>query len=189
MTPDQVIDAVLRREFERGVRTWAAAKARQMSGDRGGLTRGGITALAWGEYKGWHRPATEVELNAIAEADARAFYRKRYIDNPGFGSIRNDALQAQVIDFGVNSGPARAIRWLQRVLQVPVTSVLDERTRKALDFYPSKLVNDALVAARLYMVDDVTDHDDDEKKFEEGWENRALEFFLSRPYDGEGEAA
>lgn len=66
------------------------------------------------------------------------------------------------------------------MLGVPVTGVLDDRTRKALNLYPPRLVNDALVAARLYMVDDFTDSHLEQKQFEEGLESRALSFFLSR---------
>ena len=171
MTLDQVISDVLKRE----------GGFVDDPADRGGATNMGITAAVLGEWRKLGRVATRAEVAALTEPEARAIYMKRYVIDPGFGTIADDALCAQLVDFGVVSGPARAIRWLQRVLNVPATGLMDAATKAAFAAMPSRLVNDALVAARLYMIDDITDGDATQKKYEEGWENRALAFFLSRP--------
>jgi len=148
--------------------------------DRGGATKYGITARVLGEWRRLTRAATRAEVQALDLPEATAIYRQRYVIGPGFDTLP-DPLRVQLVDFGVNSGPARAVRWLQRVLGVPVTGALDAPTRATLDASPARLVNDALVAARLYMIDDLTDGDPTQKRFEEGLESRALTFFLSRP--------
>lgn len=180
MTDQEVIAGILQREgrFRPAVKrpdsTWDAA------------TMFGITAPTYGEWKGYGRPATVAELKAMPIADAHAIYSKRYILDPGFtaAAIPFEPLRAQLVDFGVNSGPTRAVRWLQRVLAVPVTGLLDARTRTALTAYPGRLINDALVAARLYMIDRTVDTGGMRREDEEGVESRALTFFLSRPEAG-----
>lgn len=149
--------------------------------DTGGPTNMGITAATLGIWRHLGRHATRDEVRKLQEPEARAIYYKRYVMDPGFDKLAFEPLIAQMVDFGVTSGPPRAIRWLQRVLGVPVTGLLDDRTGKALNLYPPRLVNDALVAARAFMVDAVTDSHLEDKQFEEGWESRALSFFLSRP--------
>ena len=146
--------------------------------DTGGPTNYGITAGVLGEWRRLGRPASREEVKKLTVGEARDIYRKRYVLNPGFTRIPNDALRAQMVDFGVNSGPARAIRWLQRAIGVPVTGVLDAQTLEAVSLIPPRVVNNALVAARLKMIDDWTDGDQGQKVFEEGIESRALSFFL-----------
>lgn len=153
--------------------------------DTGGPTKYGITSTTLGMWRKLGRRATVAEVRALSQAEALDIYRRRYVIDPGFDRISYLPLRAQLIDFGVNSGPARAIRWLQRVLRMPPTGVLDEALLEALYFLDTQqalpIVNDALVAARLYMIEMVTDADDSQKQFEEGWEGRALHFFLARP--------
>jgi lysozyme family protein len=146
--------------------------------DKGGPTKYGITANAWGLEKHWGRQATRDEVSAITEAQARDFYQRRYLDQSPFRRVAFEPLRVQLIDFGLNSGNERATRWLQRAIGVPQTGIMDQITFDALNAYPPRLVNNALVAARLKMIDDWTDGDKTQKVFEEGVESRALAFFL-----------
>lgn len=146
--------------------------------DKGGATNFGITAKVLGEWRRLGRPASREEVRALTIAEARDIYRKRYVLNYGFQRIPHDGLRAQLVDFGVNSGPSRAIRWLQRAIGMPASGVLDAATLHAVSELPPKLVNNALVAARLKMIDAWTDEDRSQKVFEEGVESRALSFFL-----------
>lgn len=178
MTEDVIIDAIVGRE----------AGYVDDPADRGGATNWGITAKTLGVFRGLGRQATRAEVKALGVGEAKEIYRQMFVTAPGFlpGRFDFDPLRVQLIDFGVNSGPARAIRWLQRVCQY---TPVDGRLTPALLLYvnrlPGWLVNDALVAARLYMVDATSDAPD-QKRFEEGWEDRALLFFLSRATPGEG---
>lgn len=86
--------------------------------DSGGPTKYGITQAALSSYRG--RAVSASEVAALTEQEARAVYRSRYVDQPGYGPILalSDAITAEVVDAGVNVGPARATTWLQQSLNV-----------------------------------------------------------------------
>lgn len=172
MTVDELIDGVLAREGGYQERASDPGNA------NGGSTNFGITAKSWGIYRGFGRQATRAEVKAITRLQAAEFYRRQYIDNSPFSVVAYDPLRAQLVDFSINSGQERAIRWLQRVLQVPTTGRVDDRTKTAVNLYPGFLVNNALVAARAFMVDKWADADKARKPEEEGVESRALSFFV-----------
>ncbi|MBP2303617.1 glycoside hydrolase family 108 protein [Azospirillum picis] len=98
-----IIDTILRREG------WPRYTDR--ASDRGGPTKGGITLDTLTSWR--KRPVTATDVAALDEAEVRAIYRARYIEEPGFAGITDGALRALVIDSGVNHGPARASTWLQ----------------------------------------------------------------------------
>ena len=148
------------------------------------------------KYLGTPREETTIaELRALPQEQARVIYGIMYVQEPGFteDNVPFEPLRIQLIDFGVNSGPERAVRWLQRVLRIEVTGKMDGLTRAVLVSYDGAtmvdgnndsllyLVNDALVAARSYMVDRAVDTGQMRKQDEEGVESRALSFFLARP--------
>lgn len=142
-------------------------------------------------------PVTIEDLKKLTPVLARAIYTQMFIADPGFTAenVPYAPLRVQLIDFGVNSGPERAIRWLQRVLGRPTTGQLDAGTLRHLsDLHSDRvlipwegtrsqlaLVNDALVAARSYMIDQSVDQGTMRKQDEEGVESRALSFFLAKP--------
>lgn len=80
--------------------------------DRGGPTKFGITAATLGIWRHLGRQASRSEVQSVQEPEARAIYYKRYVMDPGFDHLGFEPLVAQMVDFGVNSGPARAVRWL-----------------------------------------------------------------------------
>ncbi len=87
--------------------------------DPGGATMRGITRRVLADWRGispwWDLPKQEVK--ALGLDEAREIYRARYWD-----AVRGDELPAgldlAVFDFGVNSGPARAVGYLQAALGV-----------------------------------------------------------------------
>lgn len=188
MTADEVLGDLLDREGG-----WRDAVQRP-DGSWDPATNSGITLPT---LQAWHRRAapgyvaTEAELRRLTPEVARAIYQMVYIDEPGFmpANVPYEPLRVQLIDFGVNSGPERAVRWLQRVLRMDkVDGVLGPRTISELRTWHQKegtlvlaLVNDALVAARSYMIDRAVDTGAMRKADEEGVESRALGFFLARP--------
>jgi lysozyme family protein len=186
VTEASIIDAIIEREIRRtpaGVVSYTNDPA-----DKGGATNWGITAKTLGIYRALGRPATRGEVKALTRAEAADIYRQIFIKQPGFAAIAFEPLRVQLIDFGVNSGPARAVRWLQRVCRYrPVDGRMTPALVAYVNALPGWLVNDGLVAARLFMIDKTSDAPD-QKRFEEGWENRALEFFLGRAEPGEGVA-
>lgn len=147
--------------------------------DRGGPTQFGITATSWGLFKGFGRPATRAEVKAITKPQAVEFYTKRYVNASPFQVVAYEPLRIQLMDFAVLSGTERAVRHLQRTLDVPVTSTLDDRTKTALLCDRPKLVNNALVADRLAMFHGIVSADASQKVFLYGWTTRALSFLVA----------
>jgi len=181
MSEEEILEGILRRE----------GGYRFVPGDRGGATNFGITQATLGNWRKLGRPATPDEVRALPKEEAEAIYYAQYL--APFAAVPNAALKVQLIDFGVNSGVERAIRYLQRTLGIPATGELGLNTlsvlkaasgqmvggRSALD-----LVNDALVAGRTWMIDETADAGRIPKSDEEGVESRALGFFLARPTTG-----
>lgn len=104
MTIEQIIDGIIKREG--GYSDRAA--------DRGGPTMYGITeavARANG-YTG--------DMRQMSVSFARGVYLKRYWLDPGFGKVAlfSAPIAEELADTGVNMGPAVAIRFLQRALNV-----------------------------------------------------------------------
>ena len=87
-----IIDAILKAE--------GGGKFTDNPQDGGGRTQFGIAEEsnpgAWAD-------------NRVTEDEARAIYRKKYVDGPGFDKISDPHLQHLLVDWGVNSGPAVSI--------------------------------------------------------------------------------
>lgn len=181
MTEEEVLAGILRRE----------GGFRHVPGDRGGATNFGITQETLGRWRKLGRPATPEEVRALPKEEAEAIYYAQYM--APFAGVPHLALREQLIDFGVNSGVERAIRYLQRTLGIPATgelglntlSVLKAASGQVIGGRPAlELVNDALVAGRSWMVDRTADAGKMPKSDEEGVESRALGFFLATPKEG-----
>lgn len=186
MSDDEILDRLLPREG--GFR----AQVTRPDGSIDPDTNHGVTAEVLGEWLGLGRWATTEEVKSLKPEMARTIFRKKYITGPGFTAenLPFAPLREQLIDFGINSGPARAIRWLQRVLGCATTGVLDRTTVAILweyhevpsshgpAFFALHLVNDALVAARCHMIRRAVAAGHIRKADENGLLNRALSFIL-----------
>jgi len=80
--------------------------------DAGGETKFGITK-AVARANGYKGP-----MRDLPKATALEIYRAKYIVAPGFGLVGNMSMPiaAELVDTGVNMGPAAATRFLQRAL-------------------------------------------------------------------------
>ena len=78
--------------------------------DPGGMTNLGVTARVWEEWVG--HPVDEKQMRALTPEVVAPLYRKKYWD-----AVRADELVSGVdycvFDVAVNSGPGRAIKFLQ----------------------------------------------------------------------------
>lgn len=102
----------------------------------------------------------------------------------GLNHIAFEPMRVFYLDFAYNSGPERAIRWLQRVLDVPVTGLMDIPTISAVT-YPSikqiqSFVHQASIAARAQMISGAVDCHTIAKDEEYGLIRRAVAFSLLR---------
>jgi lysozyme family protein len=80
--------------------------------DAGGETNWGIT-IATARAAGYSGA-----MRDLPRETAKGIYRRRYVEAPGFGAIigMSPAIAAELVDTGVNMGPAVAARFLQRTL-------------------------------------------------------------------------
>lgn len=156
-----IIDDIIRRE---GFDAETAIKA-----DRGGRTKFGIAEkanpVAWADG--------DVSLD-----EARDIYMRKYVKGPGFDQVADPMLMAQLVDFGVNSGPAIAIQKLQTILKVDVDGVLGPDTLRALALRDVREVNNLLVGERVKMIGRLCLKDRSQLAFLNGWLNRATEFLF-----------
>lgn len=97
--------------------------------DPGGMTNLGVTKNTWESWVG--HPVTEADMRALTPGLVSLLYRKRYWDK-----LRCDelppALALCVFDFGVNAGPARAARYLQRLAATPDDGEIGPKTIEAV---------------------------------------------------------
>jgi lysozyme family protein len=135
--------------------------------DKGGRTAYGISEKANPQAWASGRPTEE---------QARAIYLKKYVEGPGFDKVVDPQLRAQLVDYGVNSGPQLVIQKLQVILGVHVDGVLGPETLATLN--KATGVNNQLVAARVQMIAKIVSRDPCQLKFINGWINRALEFLV-----------
>jgi lysozyme family protein len=182
MTEDRLIDDTFRREGDVYGDEQSRPPIDQPTG-RGGIALG--TLRRYVVATGSALPATVDTLKALTHDQARDIVRWALQDlarAQGIDRIPFAPLRLQVLDFAYNSGPALAIRWLQRVLGVPRTGQMDPITVAAV-LYPdlSRVqlwIHQSLVAARLEMIDRAADGGTIQRIFEDGLEHRALSFSL-----------
>jgi lysozyme family protein len=133
--------------------------------DPGGATNWGITKRV---LEGWRgRPVTIAEVRAMTKTEAADIYRANY-----WNAVRGDDLpkgvDLSVWDYGVNSGPSRSIKDLQRCLGVKVDGFMGPATCKAArEAEPVALIK-ALCDRRRRFVRGLKPY----KTFGKGWERR-----------------
>ena len=157
-TVDETITDVLRREDDEETNDPL---------DHGGRTKYGIAEAsnpeAWADDK-------------VTEAEAREIYRRKYVEGPGFLRVPDEHLRAQLVDFGVNSGPMIAIMKLQEIVGADVDGVIGPQTLGLLVLMPVVIVNTELVKSRVRMIGRIVTKNPSQLKWLNGWINRALEF-------------
>ncbi len=114
----------------------------------------------------------------VSETEARFIYETKYVKTPGFDKITDRHLQAQLIDFGVNSGPAVAVQKLQEILHVNVDGVLGPETLAAIKTITPEELNTLLAVSRIKMISRIVQKNPAQLKFLTGWINRCCEFLV-----------
>ena len=100
--------------------------------DPGGMTNLGVTKATWEKWTG--ETASEAEMRALTVMDVAPLYRERYW-KPVAGDSLPKAFALCVFDFGVNSGPARAAKYLQQLVGVKQDGQIGPKTLAALQQY------------------------------------------------------
>lgn len=107
--------------------------------DPGGATKFGITHRTLAAHRNVARVSKD-DVKRLTKAEAAVIYREDY-----WGPMQCERLprgvDLEVMDFGVNAGPTRAIRKLQEALGVEVDGRIGQITmRAAANANPQKLV-------------------------------------------------
>ena len=107
--------------------------------DPGGMTNLGCTKSVWEEWV--MHPVTEADMRALTPADVAPLYKAKYWDR-----VKGDELPTgvdyAVFDAAINSGPGRAAKWLQEVVEVTADGAIGPATMKAvMAIEPSELVS------------------------------------------------
>lgn len=148
-------------------------------GDAGGPTKWGITIGRLATRKGVKLPrrgskawdALKAELYALTEAQIRDFYKRDYWD-----VVRADNLPPGiaycVADYGLNSGPSRAIKALQMLCGNKQTGRMDDETiREAHAFDRVELIM-LYQEERARFLNAIVSNRPNQRKFLKGWMNR-----------------
>lgn len=158
-TVDEIIEDVIERE--------GGAKQTNDPRDGGGRTQYGISER--------YNPEAWVD-GKVTDEEAREIYHRKYVRGPGFDKITDPQLQAQLVDYGVNSGPMIAIMKLQQIVGTAVDGVLGKNTLAEVSKYHPEDISTALVTLRVKMIGQIVVKNPSQLRFLNGWLNRALEF-------------
>ena len=138
--------------------------------DPGGRTNHGVTQRVWEEWLG--RPVSEKEMRALTPTMVKPLYKRKYWD-----ACRADDLVAGVdyvvFDVSVNSGPGRAIKFLQSCVGVTVDGGFGPATLAAVkkaEEDPARLI-ELYCAKRLEFLQSLKTFE----TFGKGWSRRVAE--------------
>jgi lysozyme family protein len=138
--------------------------------DPGGRTNLGVTQRVWEEWLG--RPVSEKEMRALTPAMVKPLYKRKYWD-----AIRSDDLVSGVdyvvFDVAVNSGPGRAIKFLQSCVGVTADGGFGPATMAAVTKAqedPARLI-EMYCARRLEFLQSLKTFE----TFGKGWSRRVQE--------------
>lgn len=101
--------------------------------DSGGPTKYGITHRTLAAHRGV-ASVTAAQVRGMTKAEAEEIYRSSYWTQSG-GDLLPPGLDYAAFDFGVNSGPARAVESLQAVVGVTQDGIVGARTVAAVAAY------------------------------------------------------
>lgn len=136
--------------------------------DPGGATNMGVTIGRLSEVRG--RKVSKAEVKALTLAEAQEIY-DRYYWRPVRGDDLPYGIDLTVFDYGVNSGPGRAAKELQRVVGAKVDGRIGGETVKATILADGKAVIKAICARRLSFMQSLRIWN----TFKRGWSRRVAD--------------
>lgn len=136
--------------------------------DPGGMTNLGVTKRVWEEWVG--HEVDEKVMRGLTPEKVAPLYKAKYWDK-----IKGDDLPAGVdycvFDAAVNSGPGRAVKWLQGCVGVDQDGGIGPKTLAAVAaFDPKELVEDYAKRRLSFLMDLKT-----WPTFGKGWGRRVAE--------------
>ena len=151
-----MLDRIIARE--------GGAKVTNDPSDPGGLTKFGISKKS--------HPG--VDIANLTYEDAKQIYMQQYVLGPKLHLINDLKTQEMLVDFGVHSGPATAVRHLQRIVGATQDGRLGPATLAKLDALPVKDVQKAITLARCVFLARQCQTTPSKLKYLTGWITRAV---------------
>lgn len=137
--------------------------------DPGGATNKGVTQRVYDAYRK-ARGERLRSVKSIDKAEVGDIYKKQYWD-----AVRGDDLPGgvdyAVFDFAINSGPRRAIKYLQNAVSAVPDGVLGSKTLAAVRAADASRLINALCTARQKYLESL----DTFAVFGKGWTRRVAE--------------
>jgi lysozyme family protein len=134
--------------------------------DPGGATNRGVIQRVYDGYRE-RRGLEKRSVKFIEDAEVRDIYRAQY-----WNAVRGDELPSGidycVFDFGVNSGPSRAVKFLQAALEIKQDGLVGEATLAAAARASSRTVIETICRARMSFLRGLPTW----KTFGKGWTSR-----------------
>ena len=144
--------------------------------DKGGPTKWGITLKAYRSLV--DEDATEMTIRQLTEAEARAFYNRFYVVEPGFDKV-SPLVQPLLVDCGVNHGPKRASKWFQKAVGATQDGKIGPQTLAAADKCMQMAVYLDVCAYRFRFYGAIVSRDHSQAEFASGWNNRGAKFLVA----------
>lgn len=138
------------------------------AGDPGGPTNWGITIADARMY--WKSNATASDVRGMPKSVAEDIYRKHYASPLHYDDLPSGVDYA-VLDFGINSGDSRSVRFLQRILEVPMDGRMGPVTISAAQKADAKDVVTKMYDQRLAFLKSLPGW----RRFGKGWGTRVRE--------------
>lgn len=135
--------------------------------DPGGATMRGVTQRTYDGYRK-RKSLAPKSVRFIEEHEIQDIYRMQY-----WNAVKGDdmpyGIDYLMFDAAVNSGPSRAVRWLQAALGVKIDGIIGEATVSAAAEHPDHdLLCADMLARRLAFMRGLKTW----KSFGKGWSNR-----------------
>jgi len=139
--------------------------------DPGGMTNLGVTARVWEEWVG--HPVDEKQMRALTPETVAPLYKKKYWDACHADDLVS-GLDYCVFDVAVNSGPGRAVKFLQSVVGATPDggygSITAALVKKAQEEDAARLIS-VYCAKRLEFLQSLKTFE----TFGKGWSRRVAE--------------
>ena len=136
--------------------------------DPGGMTNLGCTKKVWEEWVG--HEVDEKAMRALTPADVAPLYKAKYWDKIK-GDELPDGVDYIVFDCAINSGPGRAIKFLQGCVGVDMDGAIGPKTLAAVRAADAKALVEDYAKRRLSFLQDLPTWG----TFGKGWGRRVAE--------------
>ena len=136
--------------------------------DPGGMTNLGCTKKVWEEWVG--HEVDEKAMRSLTPADVAPLYKAKYWDKIK-GDELPDGVDYVVFDCAINSGPGRAIKFLQGCVGADMDGALGPKTLAAVRSADAKALVEDYAKRRLSFLQDLPTWG----TFGKGWGRRVAE--------------